>query len=282
MSPDGYAVSSASWENNAHAVNIYTQSGYPEGMATGDSGPPNGGASGTFGLAVDSTYIYAAAGNGDISRLDRATWLTPGMDHVYDSGSNTGVSPLTVDPGGNPLLGETLCDDNLFVSDSNGALTSTGLSPNTTEIKEVPTSLSGVTTTWASPGASVLTCDREGDIWALLENTAGTADELQRFTDTGALVSSFTLPPSVIAQGVAASPRSDELLVADNGRTRTSSGSTTPEPKLVRSASRVVTYKDLTPALSVLTGSWDLAPWRSTVPGTSTRPRTACRELRSR
>ena len=218
VSPDGYAASSASWENNAHAVNIYSQSGDPEGMATGDSGPPNGGANGTFGLAVDSTYIYAAAGNGDISRLDRATWLTPGMDHVYDSGSNTGVGPLTVDPGGNPLLGETLCDGDLFVSDSNGALTSTGLSPSTTEIKEVPTSLSGVTTTWAAPGASVLTCDREGDIWALVENTAGAADELERFTDMGALVSSFTLPLPMIAQGVAASPRSDELLVADNGQ----------------------------------------------------------------
>ena len=46
------------------------------------------------------------------------------------SGSNTGVGPLTVDPGGNPLLGETLCDGNLFVTDSNGALTSTGLSPS--------------------------------------------------------------------------------------------------------------------------------------------------------
>ena len=77
------------------------------------------------------------------------------------------MGPLTVDPGGNPLLGETLCDGDLFVTDSNGALTSTGLSPSTTEIKEVPTSLSGVTTTWAAPGASVLTCDREGDIWAL-------------------------------------------------------------------------------------------------------------------
>ena len=139
-------------------------------------------------------------------------------EHVYDSGSNTGVAPLTVDPGGNPLLGETLCDGNLFVTDSNGALTSTGLSPSTTEIKEVPTSLSGVTTSWSAPGASVLTCDQEGDIWALVENTAGTADELERFTDTGTLVTSFTLPTSVIAQGVAASPSSDELLVADNGQ----------------------------------------------------------------
>ena len=75
-----------------------------------------------------------------------------------------------------------------------------------------------MTTSWSAPGASVLTCDREGDIWALVENTAGTADELERFTDTGTLVTSFTLPTSVIAQGVAASPSSDELLVPDNGQ----------------------------------------------------------------
>jgi hypothetical protein len=220
VSSDGYALSSASWEENAHNINVYTQNtGYPEGEATANSGPPGGGAGkGTYGLAMDSTYIYAAAGDGQMTRLDRAHWLVPGNEHVYDSGSNAGVAPLTVDSGGNPLLGETLCDGNLFVTDSNGALTSTGLSPSTTEIKEVPTSLSGVTTSWSAPGASVLTCDQEGDIWALVENTAGTADELERFTDTGTLVTSFTLPTSVIAQGVAASPSSDKLLVPDNGQ----------------------------------------------------------------
>ncbi len=122
-----------------------------------------------------------------------------------------------MDAAGNPLLGETLCGGNLFVTDSNGALAGVGLSPSTTEIKEVPTSLSGVTKTWSAPGASVLTCDREGDIWALVENPADTADGLERFTDTGSLLTSFTLPASVIAQGVAASPSRDELLVPDNG-----------------------------------------------------------------
>jgi hypothetical protein len=220
VSSDGYALSSASWEENSHNINVYSQNtGYPEGEATGNSGPPSGGAvKGTYGLAMDSTYIYAAVGDGQITRLDRANWLVPGNEHVYDSGSNAGVAPLTVDSGGHPLLGETLCDGNLFVTDSNGALTSTGLSPTTTEIKEVPTSLSGVTTSWSAPGAGVLTCDREGDIWALVESTAGTADELERFTDTGTLVTSFTLPTSVIAQGVAASPSNDELLVPDNGQ----------------------------------------------------------------
>ena len=220
MSSDGYALSSASWEENSHNINVYAQdTGYPEGEATGNSGPPSGGAgNGTYGLAMDSTYIYTAAGNGQMTRLARANWLVPANEHVYDSGSDAGVAPLTVDPGGSPLLGETLCDGNLFVTDSNGALISTDLSPSTTEIKEVPTSLSGVTTSWSAPGASVLTCDKEGDIWALVENTAGTADELERFTDTGTLVTSFALSASVIAQGVAASPSSDELLVADNGQ----------------------------------------------------------------
>ena len=170
-----------------------------------------------YGLALDSSYIYAASGDGDMTRLSRANWLDPGNEGSPDYGSNTGVGPLVVDAAGNPLLGETLCDGNLFVTDSNGALAGVGLSPSTTEIKEVPTSLSGVTETWSAPGASVLTCDREGDIWALVENPAGSADGLERFTDTGSLVTSLTLPASVIAQGVAASPSSDELLVPDNG-----------------------------------------------------------------
>ncbi len=223
VSSDGVALSSAAWEENSHAINTYAPgTGHPEGMATGNNGPPAANGNGVYGLAMDSAYIYAASGDGDVTRLSRADWLDPVNEGAPDYGTNntayyTGVGPLVVDAAGNPLLGETLCDGNLFVTDSNGALAGVGLSPSTTEIKEVPTSLSGVTETWSAPGASVLTCDREGDIWALVENPAGTADGLERFTDTGSLVTSFTLPASVIAQGVAASPSSDELLVPDNG-----------------------------------------------------------------
>lgn len=218
VSTDGVALSSAGWEENSHAINIYTPgTGYPEGEATGNNGPPNADGNGVYGVAMDASYIYAASGDGDMTRLSRANWLNLANEGSPDYGSNTGVGPLVVDAGGNPLLGETLCDGNLFVTDSNGSLAGVGLSPSTTEIKEVPTSLSGVTETWSAPGASVLTCDREGDIWALVENAAGTADELERFTDTGTLLTSFALPASDIAQGVAASPSSDELLVPDNG-----------------------------------------------------------------
>lgn len=223
VSSDGVALSSAGWEENSHAINTYAPgTGYPEGEATGDNGPPSANGNGVYGLAMDSSYIYAASGDGDMTRLSRADWTDPANTGYPDYANNsspwyTGVGPLVVDAAGNPLLGETLCDGNLFVTDSNGALAGVGLSPSTTEIKEIPTSLSGVTETWGAPGASVLTCDREGDIWALVENPAGTADELERFTDTGSLVTSFTLPASVIAQGVAASPSSDELLVPDNG-----------------------------------------------------------------
>jgi hypothetical protein len=221
VSSDGVALSSANWEENSHNINVYAPgTGYPEGLQTGDSGPPStSNPAGTFGLAMDSTYIYGAEGDGLMTRFSRATWLNPANESNVDEGNSTGVGYLTVDSGGNPLLGETLCDGNLFVTDANGPLTSTTyLSPNTTEIKEVPTSLSGVTETWSAPGASVLTCDREGDIWALVENPAGSSDVLERFTDTGSLVTSLTLPASVIAQGVAASPSSNELLVADNGQ----------------------------------------------------------------
>ena len=221
VSSDGVALSSANWEENSHNINVYAPgTGYPEGLQTGDSGPPStSNPAGTFGLAMDSTYIYGAEGDGLMTRFARATWLNPANESNVDEGNSTGVGPLTVDSGGNPLLGETLCDGNLFVTDANGPLTTTTyLSPNTTEIKEVPTSLSGVTETWSAPGASVLTCDREGDIWALVENPAGSSDILERFNISGSLLTAFALPASVIAQGVAASPSSDELLVADNGQ----------------------------------------------------------------
>jgi hypothetical protein len=132
----------------------------------------------------------------------------------YDNSDGTGVGLLTVDSG-HPLLGMTLCDGALFVTDPNGGLTGSQQSPSTTEIKEIPTSLSGVTATWSAPGASVLTCDKEGDIWALVGGSGGQAE---RFTRSGGLVSSFAFPSSVIAQGIAADPTQDRLLVADNGR----------------------------------------------------------------
>ena len=74
VSSDGYALSSADWEENSHNINVYAQNtGYPEGEATANSGPPNGGAgNGTYGLAMDSSYIYTAAGDGQMTRLDRA------------------------------------------------------------------------------------------------------------------------------------------------------------------------------------------------------------------
>ena len=223
VSSDGVALSSAAWEENSHAINIYASgTGYPEGMATGNNGPPAANGNGVYGLAMDTSYIYVASGDGDMTRLSRADWLDPGNEGAPDYGTHntahyTGVGPLVVDAAGNPLLGETLCDGNLFVTDSNGALAGVGLSPSTAQIKKIPRSLSGVTETWSAPGASVLTCDREGDIWGLVEKPAGIADELERFTDTGSLVTALTLPASVIAQGVAASPSSDELLVPDNG-----------------------------------------------------------------
>ena len=164
MSSDGYALTSAGWEENAHNIDVYNQAGWPGGMATGDAG--NGG-DGTFGLAMDANHIYTANGNGDVYRLSRSLWQHTTNYHSYDPGvagqpgSSATVGPLVVDAGGNPLLGETLCDGNLYVTDSGVPFSGTGLSPASTTIAEVPTDLSGVTTCWAAPNASVLTCDRE-------------------------------------------------------------------------------------------------------------------------
>jgi len=214
VTPNGYAIVGAPWEEYDHDARLFNPTtGALLGPQTATR-PHNG----VWGVAADRSYVYYASGDGMVFRSSLATWENPANVTTDDDGSETGVGPLQVDPGGHQLMGLAECDDKLFVSDPNGTLGDHGeVSPNTTLVKVIPTSLSGVTASWSVPRARTIACDREGDIWVLQQGVSGGArPDVERFTPTGTLLTKFSLPG--YPTGLAADPRHDRLLVPDNGR----------------------------------------------------------------
>ena len=215
VSPNGYLMMGSSWEEDNHDARLFDPS---SGGLLGPNTPtrPDGG---IYGVAADDTYVYYASGNGLLYRSSLASWDNPSNNNWYDAGNNTGVGPLTVDSGGYQLMGLAECDGELFVADPDGPMGDSGqVSPNTSVIDVVPTSLSGVTASWSVPRARTIACDREGDIWVLQQGVSGGAGpDVERFTPSGTLLSSFSFPSGVYPTGLAADPNQDRLLVPDNG-----------------------------------------------------------------
>jgi hypothetical protein len=212
VSPDGHALVGAPWEEYNHDARLFDPS---SGALLGPyTTTRNNG--GIWAVAADSNYIYYASGDGHVFRSSLSQWETPSNVTWGDDGQETGVSPLLVDSGGYQLMGLAACDNELFVADPNGPLSDNGqVSPTTTVIKVIPTSLSGVTTSWSVPRARTIACDREGDIWVLQQGVSGGAgQDLERFTPTGTLLTEFSIPG--YATGLAADPTQDRLLVPDN------------------------------------------------------------------
>lgn len=198
VSPDGIALPSAQWEENNHDMNVVNpNNGDYLGPFTDTRNGP--GAGGILGTAADSQYVYYASGNGLVQRSSRASWLAPSNTTWFDNGSQTGVGPLSVTS--HALLARTLCDGQLYVSDG-------------TTIWIVPTSLAGIQGSFSAANVRVLTCDKEGDIWALIAPSG--SRQAKRFSPTGTLLSTISLPASIT--GLAADPTQDQLLTADDGQ----------------------------------------------------------------
>ena len=214
VSPDGYLMMGSSWEEYDHDARLFD----PNTGALLGPYTPTRPHKGIYGVAADNTYVYYATGDGLLFRSARSSWDQPSKGGWYDDGSNTGAGPLIVDSRRYQLMGLAECDNELFVSDPNGPLGSNGqVSPNTSVIKVIPTSLSGVSASWSVPRARTIACDREGDIWVLQQGVSGgPGPDVERFTPTGTLLTSFSLPG--YPDGLAADPNRDRLLVPDNGR----------------------------------------------------------------
>jgi hypothetical protein len=213
VSPDGWLMQGAAWAEDQHPSRLFDPS-------TGALlGPPNGSNhNGIYGVAADNTYVYYATGDGWLLRGAQSFWRDPANVDAYDPGTLGGGATLKVDSGGNQLMGMTECGGQLFVTDSNGPIGTSGqVSPNTSSIKAIPISLSGVTTSWVVARARTLACDRQGNIWVLQQSVSGGASaDVERFTPTGTLLTSFAVPTDT--GGIAADPSSDRILVADNGQ----------------------------------------------------------------
>jgi hypothetical protein len=213
VTPDGYAIAGAGWEEYNHDARLFNpRTGALLGPYT-TTRPHNG----IWGVAADAHYLYYASGDGLLFRSSLATWENRANAATGDDGSETGVGPFQIDAGGNQLMGLAECDHELFVADPNGPIADGGqVSPDSTQIKVVPTDLAGVTASWSVPRARTIACDREGDIWVLQQGVAGGArPDVERFTPTGSLLAEFKLPG--YPTGLAADPTHDRLLVPDDG-----------------------------------------------------------------
>lgn len=195
VSPDGWVMTGSIWEEYNHDARLLSPTNgfvYGSFTLTRNEG-------GILGVAVDATNVYYADGSGKLWRGPRSYWQNPANMGVEDTGTRSGDGSLTVDSGGRSLGQMALCGGNLYVIDQG-------------TIKRIPTTLSGVTASWASTNAESLACDRQGDVWALQSGT-----RLQRYTSSGAAVSSFNLAAGSYASGIAADPSSDRVWIADNG-----------------------------------------------------------------
>ena len=216
VSGDGWAVTGADWVESAHNVRIYNpSSGAALGPRTRDHG---GGAIGgpLRSVDVDGQYIYATAGLG-ISRWDRSTfinWPAPsdGAPSPYDA------RRLTIRSGSGYLLGIAKCGSELYVADSNGDVADNGqTAPTTTQIRAVNADLTGgVKRSWSAPRARHLSCDREGNIWALMQRTSTSSARLVRYSPTGTQLAAFDVPGN--PQDLAADPTTDQVWITNNAQ----------------------------------------------------------------
>jgi len=237
-SSDGYLVTGSSWAENQHDIELYNSNGTILGPQ--DPTRNNGG---TFGVAIDSNYIYAVSGlsiykfnrQGSSSSAWQQSWMNPANITWYDDGNNAtgyeaGPGPFTVDSGGSGwLMGITVCGNYLYVSDpgAGAALGDNGnVSPNTAQVKQIgPLSATGwgsVVDTWSVPRARSITCDREGDIWVLQQGTTDSgnthAPAAERFAPNSNGTPLATISLQGIPLDIAADPTSDSIYATDNSQ----------------------------------------------------------------
>jgi hypothetical protein len=211
VAPEGQAMTGSTWMESAHDVRAWTAGGTPYGPWPGSSAGrfrETGG--GPLAVAATNSHFYAAQ-RMRIVRWDRSTFASDSPTDTYEG--NT----VTVRSGAGSLLGIAECGSFVFVVDPGTGTDAGTTSPPSAKIDAVSASLTGgVVRSWTAPHARQLTCDREGNLWALEQGTGSDAPALARYAPNGALLTRFTLPG--YPMDVAADPTADRLWVADNSK----------------------------------------------------------------
>ena len=202
---DGVAVTAANWVESGHEVRAYAAA---DGKALG---PRSGRHDGSIHSAdVTNASIYATSGL-SLVRWDRSQFV------AHAGGSGMEDQSLTVRTGDGYLMGVAACGTEVYLADPNGDLADSGrTSPSTTRIKVVNADMTGgVERSWPAPRARHLSCDRQGNVWALLQRTATASARLVRYSPTGSELAAFDIPGEPM--DVAADPTADQVWVTDNG-----------------------------------------------------------------
>jgi hypothetical protein len=211
VAPDGQAMTGSTWMESAHDVRAWTASGTPYGPWPGSSAGrfrETGG--GPLAVAATNTHFYAAQ-RMRIVRWDRSTFASDGPTDIYEGDT------VTVRSGAGSLLGIAECGSFIYVVDPGTGTDAETTSPASAKIDAVSASMTGgVVRSWTAPHARQLTCDRQGNVWALEQGTGTDAPALARYSPDGSLLARFTLPG--YPMDVAADPTADRLWVADNSR----------------------------------------------------------------
>ena len=208
VAPDGVAATAAHWVESGHEVRAYDARGHVSGARSGvhDSDAD------LRSVSVTNSSIYATSGL-SLLRYPRAQFM-----RTVDRGVAATPQRLIVRSSGKGyLMGLAACRGRVYVADPGGPIPDRQRrSPDTTEIKVVNADMSGgVIRAWRVPRARRLDCDRHGNLWVLLQRTATQRARLVRYSPTGSLLGAFQV--TGIPLDVAADPRHDQVLVADNG-----------------------------------------------------------------
>jgi chitodextrinase len=176
VAPDGMVATVANWIESGHEVKLYDENGA--------YGPRSGIHDGTArSVALTNSWLYVGHGN-EIIRWSRATFKAG--DQARSGVINTGGT----------VWGLAVCGGEVYASDLS-------------QIRVFRDDLTGQVRSFSAPNARYLTCDRQGNVWAIRDSLVA------RYSPTGTLLASFT--PSGMTLDIAADPSSDTILVTDNG-----------------------------------------------------------------